>query len=131
MQSLKIIMMTWEEAFTAITKSISKGLKLDKAANYGRPVMEVPPFGCTTYDYNGEEGYKVRIGSDSHIEIPISMLKKCFEAAKENGNIYKTSIIYGLYPKQLAEHGGYVHVVGRIFEIAGLATKIKGGYTMI
>jgi hypothetical protein len=122
--------MNWEEAWTAIHSSITKGLKLDKAANYGRPVIEVPPFACNTYNYNGEEGYKVRIGSEVYIEIPISMLRNCYEAAKQNEGIYKTSIIYGLYPEQLAHHGGYVHVVGRIFEIAGLVTKIKGGYAL-
>jgi hypothetical protein len=122
--------MTWEEALTAITKHITKGLKLDKEANYGRPVIEVPPFACTTYDYNGEEGFKVRIGSEAYIEIPISMLQNCFEAARENGGVYKTSIIYSLYPEQLAHHGGYVHVVGRIFEKSGLASKIKGGYAL-
>jgi hypothetical protein len=123
--------MTWEEALPEIRKSISKGLKLDKLANYGRPVVEVPPYQCTTYDYNGEEGYKVRIGSDSYIEVPISMLEKCYEAARETGGTYKTSIIYGLYPTQLADHGGYVHVVGNIFVIAKLAKKIKGGYTLV
>ena len=123
--------MSWEEAWAAITKSITKGMKLDKAANYGRPVIEIPPFACTTFNYDGEEGYKVKIGSDSFIEIPISMLKKCYIKARENGKMYKTSIIYSLYPEQLAEHGGYVHVVGRMFEIAGLARKIRGGYALI
>ncbi len=123
--------MTWEEALVEIRKSISKGLKLDKLSNYGRPVMDVPPYPCTTYDYNNEEGYKVRIGSDTYIEIPISMLKNCYENSKENGGVYKTSIIYGLYPKQLADHGSYVHIVGNIFAIAGVGKKVKGGYELI
>ena len=122
--------MTWEEALIEITKSITKGLKLDKAANYGRPVLEVPPFPGTTYDFNGEDSYKVRIGSDSHIEIPISMLRNCFLTARENGGIYNTSTLYSLYPEQVKKHGGYVHVIGRIFEIAGVANKIKSGYAL-
>ncbi len=123
--------MNWEEALAAIRKNITKGLKLDKLANYGRPVVEVPPYACTTFDYNNEEGFKVRIGSDSYVEIPISMLENCYLKSRENGNVYKTSIIYGLYTKQVADHGGLVHVVGKIFEIAGIAQKIKGGYTLV
>ncbi len=123
--------MSWEEALVEIKKSITKGLKLDKASNYGRPVMDIPPFACTTYDFKGEEGYKVRIGSDSYIEIPISMLRNCYLTAIENGNVYNTSIMYSLYAAPVAQHGGYVHVVGRIFEIAGLANRIKGGYSLI
>lgn len=123
--------MTWEEAAAAIGKTITKGLKLDKLANYGRPVVEVPPYPCNTYDFNGEEGYKVRIGSDRYVEVPISMLRNCFEAAKVQGGVYKTSIIYSLYPTQVAEHGGYVHVVGRIFEVAGIGKKVTGGYEIL
>ena len=123
--------MSWEEAWIAISKSITKGMKLDKEANYGRPVVEIPPYPCTTYNFNGEEGYKIKVGSESFIEIPVSMLKKCFITSREKGKMYKTSVIYSLYPEQLAEHGGYVHVVGKIFEISGLAKKIKGGYALV
>jgi hypothetical protein len=123
--------MSWEAALGAIKHHITKGLKLDKASNYGRPVVEVPPYPCTTYNYQNEEGYKVRIGSDSYIEIPISMLQACYEAAKEQGGVYKTSIIYGLYPTQLADHGAYVHVVGKIFETAGVGKKVAGGYSLM
>jgi hypothetical protein len=124
------MIMTWEEALGEIEKNISKGLKLDKLANYGRPVVEVPPYACTSYDYDGEAGYRVRIGSDSFIEIPFSMLKNCYEAARANDSIYKTSIIYGLYPTQMGDHGAYAHVVGKIFEVSGIGTKIKGGYAL-
>lgn len=121
--------MNWEEASEKIRKQVSKGLKLDKMANYGRPVLEVPPYACASF--NNEEGYKIKIGSDRFIEVPMSMLKACYEAAMADGGIYKTSIIYSLYPEQVKETGGYVHVVGNIFQVAGLGVKVKGGYELV
>lgn len=120
--------MNWEEASELIKKQVTKGLKLDKMANYGRPVVEVPPYPCAAF--NNEEGFRIRIGSDRFIEVPMTMLQRCFEAAKADGGVYKTSIIYTLYPEQVKETGGYVHVVGNIFEVAGVAQKIKGGFAL-
>jgi hypothetical protein len=115
--------MNWDRAYQLVIDNIIKGTKLN--ASY-RTVLETPPYRCGRHDYVGE-GFKVRIGKTTTIEIPQSMLMNIFEESVKNNHVYNGKIFRSLYPKQgesKTGHPCHIHVVGRIFEIAGVAEKI-------
>jgi hypothetical protein len=113
--------MKWTEAETLIRKNIVVGMKLDN-----RIVLGGPNYPCNGYNYNGEKGFKIRIGTTTatFLEIPFSMLQTTYEDATANNSIYENQVFKNKYERQLKIHGCHVHVIGRIFEKAGLATQI-------
>ena len=123
--------MNWEEASILIKNTIQKGDELNSQKSTFRIVIQVPPFQCKRYDYKNEEGYKIRIGATSLIEIPISMLETVFKLALENNRIYNHKIFVAAFPRQAKNHGCHVHVVGRIFELSGVANKKGGNYEIL
>jgi hypothetical protein len=112
--------MNWEEAEALIRKSICVGTKLDN-----RIVLEGPDYPCRGYDYNGALGFKIKIGKTTSILIPLSMLQKIYESAIANDGIFNNNVFKERYERQLRSHGCHVHVVGKIFEKAGIATKVE------
>ena len=111
--------MNWKEAETLIRHKIIVGMKLDN-----RTVLEGPDFRCWGYDYNGTPGFKIKIGSTTCIEIPLSMLQAVYSDAVANNKIYENKVFKNRFERQLKSHGCHVHVVGKIFEKAGIATQI-------
>lgn len=111
--------MIWKEAEALIRMSISIGTKLDN-----RTVLEGPDFPCRGYDYNGESGFKIKIGKTTSVEVPLSMLQTVYADAMANDGIYENNVFKNRYERQLRSHGCHVHVLGKIFEKAGIATKI-------
>lgn len=116
--------MNWNEALILILQHIEVGLNLDPNSEY-REVINVPPYQCNRYDYGGEEGYRVQIGANDFIEIPLSMLERLFVAAVNNDGKYNNGVFGALYPQQRANHGCHVHVVGKIFSLSGVAVQIN------
>lgn len=111
--------MNWEDAESLIRNNISIGTKLDN-----RTVLEGPGYPCRGYDYNGTPGFKIKIGKTTYIEVPLSMLQTVYVDAMANNSIYENKVFKNRYERQLRSHGCHVHVVGKIFEKAGVANKI-------
>jgi len=71
----------------------------------------------------------VRIGNSEYnnLDIPWSMLEKCFSALKShrgyNGKYFREN-----YPKQAKTHGCHVHAIEMIFKRAGIADELKRKY---
>jgi hypothetical protein len=112
--------MKWEQAKILISNNIVTGMKFDN-----RTVLEGPDYPCLHYNYAGEKGYKVKIGMTTSIDIPFSMLQSVFEDAVANNRIYENTVFRKKYNKQYVAHGCHVHVIGRIFEKAGVASQIN------
>lgn len=119
--------MNWKEAETMIRHAIITGVKLDK-----RTILYGPEYACYHYDYNGTKGFKVKIGVDTSIDIPFTMLQSVFEDAIDNNRIYENKVFRKNFDRQYKAHGCHIHVIGRIFEKAGIATQIdKRRYKII
>lgn len=56
------------------------------------------------------------------------MLELLFNSAVENGGIYNREVFRNNYERQLNSHGCHVHVVGKIFELSGVAVKNRNNF---
>lgn len=112
--------MNWQQASQLISQNILIGTHLIPTSRY-RHVTKGPNHACFTYDYQGSNGYKVQIGKLNFIEIPFRMLETLFNASVEKNGVYNNEIFQNNYPRQYRNHDCHVHVVGKIFEIAGVA----------
>jgi hypothetical protein len=116
--------MNWDQAYQLIITNIVEGMPLNAT---GRSIIKAPPYQCKNHDYIGE-GYKVKIGKKTHIEIPMTMLQIVFEDAVANNRTYNKNIFrihYRIRAESKTGHGCHIHVVGKIFEFAGVAEKIN------
>jgi hypothetical protein len=116
--------MNWNKALSLINQHVIVGVHLDRNSQY-RYILEGPKYSChgRIYNYAGEKGYKVQIGANNYIEIPFTMLEAIYSATTLNNGIYDKNIIFNIYPRQANSktgHGCYVHVVGKIFVLAGI-----------
>jgi hypothetical protein len=121
--------MTWNEAYNLITANIHEGLELEPERENTRQVESVNHI-CTNHDYNGEEGLEVRIGNapNSKIEIPFSMLQNVFEESLRRDRIFNKDTFRVYHPTRAEQETGHpchIHVIGRIFEKAGIADQIN------
>lgn len=123
--------MNWTEASLLIKYTIKKGADVNSQKSNFRFVDQVPPFQCRRYNFKNAEGYKVSIGVRDFVEIPITMLETVFNLAIENNRIYNNKVFADAFPKQAKDHGCHVHVVGRIFELSGIANKKGGNYEIL
>jgi hypothetical protein len=124
--------MTWNQAHNLITQKIVQGIKLDPQSKY-RFITKIPPYKCSLKKYNSAEGFKIQIGETTFIDIPITMLQTIFEDATINGGVYNKNIFRLHYPTQAEKNGHpcHVHVVGKIFEVAGVAVPNGRGYKIL
>ena len=113
--------MDWNEAKLIIIEKIIVGTDINTIRSKLRKIIRVN-HKCTNYDYNGEEGFLVRISNyDSYnLDIPWSMIEKCYYSL-EDDNGYNGNVFRKLYSKQAKDHSCHVHVVGMIFKKAGIA----------
>jgi len=123
--------MNWAEASILIKNTIQRGDDVNTHKSTFRFVIQVPPFQCNRYNYQNEEGYKVSIGERDFVVIPITMLETVFNLAVENNRIYDNKVFADAFPKQVKDHGCHVHVVGRIFELCGVANKKGENYEIL
>ena len=115
--------MNWNEAKAIIKENIIEGTDLNTKRSSLREVIRTN-HQCTKYDYNGEDGFIVRISNceSNNLDIPWGMLEKCFYSLKEPEG-YDGDIFRRYYPQQAKNHPCHVHVVGMIFKKAGIATS--------
>ncbi len=119
--------MNWEEALELILHHIVVGLHLDPDLQF-RTIVDGPNYHCNTYNYNGALGFRVQIGNNTFINIPIIMLETLFNATLANNGIYNRAVFGQHFHQQLTNHGCHVHTVGQIFEISGIAERVGNNY---
>jgi len=120
--------MTWNEAKELITKNIITGINLNPALSGGRFVIDGPGYICKWKSFSGEPGYKVHTGNANYLEVPFTMLENIYRDTLRHGNIYNKDIFcihYPLLGETFSRQSNYVHIVGKIFELSGIAVKIN------
>jgi len=118
--------MDWPEAKRQIEEKIKVGTDVNSKNSTLRKILETE-HSCNGYDYNGEKGFLVRIGREDKLEIPWSMLENCFPALRTSEG-YNTHGFRKKYKRQYENKDCHVHVVGAIFEKAGMAYKSGNAY---
>lgn len=120
--------MEWELVQKAFLE-ISKGTDLNTKNSSYRVVLENPPYICKKYGYNSI-GFKVQIGENQYIDIPLKMLNTIYDYSIKMGGIYNSKVFRNLFPKQASGHGCHIHVVGQLFVKAGVAVQKDGDYKL-
>ncbi len=115
------------ETINTFKSKYKSGNKLDNTSRF-RIIISGPDYCCKTYNYEGTKGYRVQIGENNFLEIPISMLLNLLNASVINHYIYNREIFSKLYGRQLQNHGCHVHVVGSFFVLSNLASKHGNNY---
>lgn len=123
--------MAWNEAHNLIIENILIGTDLNTENSTFRFVLQEPPYPCTRQEFLGLPGFKVKIGLTSCIDVPMLMLKSIYEQSIVNNQIYNHEVFNHLYPQILKVKGCYVHVVGMIFLVSGVAILQHGNYEII
>ncbi|MDG5800776.1 hypothetical protein QA597_10435 [Marinilabiliaceae bacterium ANBcel2] len=116
--------MSWSKASEHIIEKVKRGINIDPDSKF-RLVLAGPDYACHNYNYDGERGYKVRIGENASIEIPMSMLKVMYQEALTNNGIYNNGIFKRHFELQKNHHPCHVHVVGNFFLYSGVAKQIN------
>jgi len=121
--------MNWEKAQKLIEAKFTLGFHLDPSSVY-RIIIGIPPYQCTKYDYNKEEGFKITIGAgvNNYVEITWSMLKTVFNDSIENKRIYNKDVFRIHYParaEQKTGHSCHIHVIGKMFEQSCVAKPLN------
>jgi hypothetical protein len=120
--------MDWTIARQLIALSVVVGTDLNRPGTRYRRVLEADAcFNTPRFSYQGQRGFRVSIGTNHSIEIPWSMLEVCFGQLGEPGG-YSGTFFRQRFPPQASEHPCHVHVVGRIFEVAGVAVAVRHRY---
>ena len=90
--------MNWNQAQILIFANILLGLHLDQHSNY-KIVTAVPPYQCNRNRFGGNPGYKIQVGRNSFIEVPLELLRSILESSTQNNaNIYNTNVFQYSYP---------------------------------
>ena len=120
--------MEWDEAKSIMSNKINTGMDLNTPQSKLRKVLRTN-HRCNKYNYNGENGYLIRISNYDYnnLDIPWSMLEKCFSALKTPMG-YNSIFFKDIFPKQAKHHSCHVHVVGMLFKQAGIAEKKGRNY---
>jgi len=122
--------MAWKDAIELILISNHVGTDLNTPRSTYRIILDEPPYQCRTYGYIGQ-GFRVKIGLTTEVEIPLDMLENCYLQATNNRNIYNNAIFGSQYERQKINHPWHVHVVGKIFQVAGVAETIDNNNYLI
>jgi hypothetical protein len=124
--------MNWQQASNLIAASITQGLHLDPRRQF-KIVINVPPYKCYRNGFNGLIGYRVQVGKNSVIEIPFDVLWDIHSIATLNNiNLYNKNVFQYRYLHLYQAKPCYVHTVGKIFTMSGVALQInKTEYQML
>jgi hypothetical protein len=113
--------MDWTEAEINLRENITVNHRLNGDRSEYSIVLSVPPSPCNR---SKQEGFRVQIGQKNVIPVSLDMLEKIFNKAQAKGGIYNNQVFSALFPLKAANKSCYIHVVGRLFHEAGVATKI-------
>jgi hypothetical protein len=122
--------MNWVQAQRRIRAHVKVGIDLNTPASKYRFVQAVDSIiNSERYNYQSERGFIVSIGREAKIKIPWGMLEECFMQLKSPEG-FDGSFFRKRFPLQAQDHSCHVHVVGRIFAVAGLA-RVEGRHYYI
>lgn len=108
--------MNWQTAENNLN-NIRPNQDLDEKVSY-KIVRDIP--------HNRPDGFRVQVGKDEHIDIPLDMLRKIFERSVSNGGRYNREVINALYPQKVKSKPCYVQSVGKLFKAAGVMDLVPG-----
>ena len=121
--TMEVCIMTWEEARQEIKRHVKEGTKVNtkrcKKSKYYRYVRAVPP-----------PHFRVQIGETNYVYIKWKMLEDCWRELNRTGR-YDTKVFEKYYQKKKKNKGCYVHVVGKIFEKAGLVYSVNDKFYVL
>jgi hypothetical protein len=121
--------MKWTKALPLLMRKITLNLHLTPEKNF-KIVRDIPPYKCK--NYNNSEGFRVQVGTNTSVNIPLHMLETIFEAAKQNNNTYNRAIFKTTFPRELNAKPCNVHSVGKLFEHAGVMQMVdKRNYQIL
>lgn len=110
--------MNWTEAQARIM-TLHSQTNLNTARSNYRSLREV-----------SHDGVVVSIGKKAQLMLPWALLEECFNSllcpTGYSGKWFREH-----YPQLAQNHPCHVHVIGRLFVVAGIATKDNTGYRMI
>ncbi len=113
--------MNWKQAKSKIEANIKIGTDLNTPDSTYRFVEAINTvINSKSYGYQNERGFVVPIGESDKAKIPWSMLKTCFPSLY-SADGYDGSFFRKHFSKQARNRSCHVHVVGRIFVVAGIA----------
>src|SRR4051812_28946657 len=117
--------MNWNQARPLIISSITRGLHLDPRHRF-KIVVDVPPYQCYRNGFNGLLGYRVLVGKNSIIEVPLDVLWDIHSIATFNNvNLYNSHVFQYRYPQLYRSKPCYVHTVGKIFTCSNVAIQVS------
>lgn len=122
--------MNWARAQHLILQNIFLNQQLDTSANY-KIVREVSPYNCFNNGFNGGFGFRIQVGRNSFIDVPLDMLQRLLALSVSNGYLYNNTVFKSGYLLLLKNKPCYVHAIGGIFTQAGVATKCDDGRNYI
>ena len=115
--------MRWDDAKYLIQTAMVIGSDINTSNSNGRKIVAVDVH-LDQYDYDNSLGFQIQIGKRVTIDIPWTMLEKCFyQLNTENG--YNSKSYGSIYQTQKKAHGCHVHVIGQMLARSGIA-EIKG-----
>lgn len=112
--------MEWQEAKDTIDGAIERNTDLNTARSANRSVKHKYPW-----------GFQVAFGRGkaSRLTVTWDMLQDCWDEAVSNNNgIYDCTVFERLYPTERKNRGCYVHIIGKILELSGLAELCGNKY---
>ncbi len=110
-------------------KEICVNTKVCSKGKY-KIIVEIPPYKCYRNNFGGSIGFKMKIGKNDFIEIPLDMLVILYDRALSNRKIYERQVFAEPYKKLIETKPCYVHAVGGILESAKLARKQGNKYLL-
>ena len=113
--------MEWPKAKRNIKNKVGDKTNLQSRRSGKRPVTKIT-----------DNGFKVEISEISKVTIKVTwkMLEKCWKESMKSG-YYGNCIFKKHFEEKQKQHPCYVHVVGKIFEVAGLAKNDGNCYRII
>lgn len=114
--------MNWKDVKELLSDNLAIGDHIDPSSQY-RYVLVKPN--------EHADSFRISIGATSYIKFTMEMLEHIYLATIANNNLYNRSVIYGLYPHEVNNHGCYVHVVGNLFFSAGIMIKQGNNFQLI
>lgn len=115
-------MRDWKQSRELLLQNITLNLHLNPQSNY-RFVVQIPN--------DPIDHFKVSIGASTTIKVSLEMLENIFNATIGNQGIYNKAVIFGLYHREVNNHGCHVHVVGQLFESAAVMINQGHNYHIV
>jgi len=116
--------MNWEQAQVRILNTITIDIHLDPRSRY-KFIRAVPPYVSNMSAHMGKAAFRVQVGQNSHIDIPLEMLKVMHtQATLNNSRVYDKQLFERFYPNEYKNKPCYVQAIGKLFLRAGVATPI-------